>query len=228
MVHASNPHAASFFRLPGGDNRTIVIGATGTGKTTFALWLLSRQRFDVRPWIIIDFKDEPLLDEIGFPPLRELKIGQMPGKVGLYVVYANPGQEEEIEAWLWKLWHKRNIGLFIDEATLLPQKDAMKAILRQGRSRLLPVIACTQRPVEIDREFFTEASFVALFRLDDERDYKVVRGFSGIQHVELPRHWCQWRDKDEKRTLILRPSPPKATIVQRFRAVLPRRLFLGL
>jgi hypothetical protein len=89
----------SVFRFPGADSRTVVIGATGTGKTTFGLWLLSHMRFDKRPWVIMDYKGEALLDDVGFPPLRPLRLGKMPGKRGVYVVSPRPGHSGRGETW---------------------------------------------------------------------------------------------------------------------------------
>src|SRR4029077_19733455 len=151
---------------PGGDARTTIIGATGTGKSTCGVWLLSRQRFDKRPWIAIDFKREALFDAVGIPPIRELELNeQPPRRPGLYIVSPRPDQDEALEAWLWRVWERENIGLFVDEAALMPDRDAFRAVLQQGRSKRIPVIACTQRPVDVKRALFSEASFFAVYRL---------------------------------------------------------------
>lgn len=217
------------FVLPGASDRTIVIGGTGTGKTIAGAWLLSKQRFDKRPWVALDFKDEILWDEVGDPPMRELKLGNMPGKRGLYRMHVNPGQEVELEDWLWDIWRKGNIGLFVDEVTLLPQKQAMKAILRQGRSKLLPVIGCTQRPVDIDREFFTESQFKMIFKLDDIRDYKTVQMFTGGVNVEkrLPPYWSYWIDTKQGASWQMKPCPPPKEIASTLRQNVPYSWFLG-
>lgn len=211
------------FRFPGGDSRTIVIGATGTGKTTLAGWLLSHARFDKRAWVIIDYKNEELFDEVGFPPIQRLRLGRMPGKRGLYIVSPRPGDDDYVEQFLWKIWSKGNIGLFVDEATLLPRQNAVKAILRQGRSKRIPVIAATQRPVDIDREFFTEANFMSVFRVQDDRDLKIVRGFIRDPRVEktLPNRFSWWYDVAENLLIPLSPVPPPSSIVARMRQNVP-------
>ena len=66
------------FRLPGGADRTVVIGPTGSGKTVAGAWLLSRQRFDRRPWVALDFKNEELWDAVGDPPMRPLRVSPCP------------------------------------------------------------------------------------------------------------------------------------------------------
>lgn len=217
------------FALPGASDRTIVIGGTGTGKTVGGAWLLSKQRMDKRPFVAIDFKDEILWDLVGDPPMRNLKLGDMPKKDGLYRMHVDPGQDEELEEWLWEVWRHGNIGLFVDEATLLPQKEAMKAILRQGRSKQLPVIACTQRPVALDREFFTESGFKMIFRLDDVRDYKTVEMFNGGFDVRapLPPHWSYWIDTKQRAMWHLRPTPEPKEIARTLRDTVPYRSLLN-
>lgn len=217
------------FRLPGASHRTVVIGGTGTGKTVFGGWLLSRQRFDTRPWIALDYKNEELWDRVGDPPMRDLRLGAMPGKKGLYRCRIRPGEEEAVEDWLWQIWEHENIGLFCDEVTLLPQKNAFKAILRQGRSKCIPVIACTQRPVDVDREVFTESQFKAVFRLDDVRDYKTVQGFTNNAPVErpLPEHWCHWVDMAQRAHFTLKPCPPPDKVAASIRDNVPYSWFFG-
>ncbi len=217
------------FILPGAADRTTIIGGTGTGKTTFGAWVLSCQRFDMRPWICIDFKNEELWDLVGDPPMKELKLGSMPGKKGLYRLHVHPGQEDELEAWLWKVWGRENIGLFCDEVSLIPQKAAFKAILRQGRSKRIPVISCTQRPVDCDREIFTESQYVSVFRLDDVRDYKTIKGFTREAPIEkpLPDFWSYWYDKKNFRLSTLQPAPKPSIIAASLREAAPYSWFLG-
>lgn len=189
----------------------------------FGAYLLSKQRLDKRPWIVIDFKDEELWDRVKRPAIQDLKLGTMPGKRGLYRVRIDPWQSEDLEEYLKDIWSHGNIGLFVDEVSLIPQRDAFKAILRQGRSRLIPVIACTQRPVDCDREVFTESNYMACFRLKDIRDYKIVQGMTGTQGAErhLPPHWCWWYDAKENATFPLRPCPPPDSIASDLRDVAP-------
>lgn len=224
------------FTLPGGADRTVVMGATGTGKTTFGAWLLSRQRFDLRPWVIVDYKGEILFDKIGDPPLRYLKMGRLPKKKGLYVLQPRPDEEEAMEDWLWEVWRRENIGIFCDEVSLLPHKSAFQAILRQGRSKLIPVIACTQRPVDVERELFTESQYMSIFRLQDERDYKVVKGFTGRAPIEVPitngqgqvsKRWSYWYDVAQHKLFTLRPVPPPDNIAAALRNTAPYTWFLG-
>lgn len=212
------------FRLPGGDDRTTVIGATGSGKSTCGIWLLAHQRFDVRPWLIIDFKREIIFDQIGFPPIQALH-WKLPHKKarGVYLVQPIPGQEEQVEAFLWAIWRRGNIGVFVDEASLMPPaSDAFRAILQQGRSKRIPVIACTQRPVNVARPLFSEASFFCCYRMADKRDYKTVEGFVPADLEQpLPRHWWRWYDVAENVLLTMKPVPPPEQVAELARTNMP-------
>ena len=89
-------------RLPKYDDRTAVIGSTGSGKTQFAVWLLSTRDFDARPWIIFDFKGDSLISEIGATEISVF--GGVPKKPGLYVVRPIPElHDEQVKDFFWKI-----------------------------------------------------------------------------------------------------------------------------
>lgn len=219
------------FRLPGAEDRTVVIGPTGSGKTILGGWVLSKQNFDKRPWVALDFKEEELWDKVGDPPMRPLKLGSMPGKRGLYRMKVNPGQDEELTAWFWKVWMHGNIGIFADELSLIGRNDAFKAILRQGRSKRIPVIGCTQRPVDCDREIFSESQYRVLFGIEDQfRDYPVIKGLFGserdIRKPLLPHH-SYWYDARQKACIELKPVPPPAIVAGDLKKAVPYSWFAG-
>jgi hypothetical protein len=220
-VLAKSPSLPAF-RLPGGDARTTVIGASGSGKTTCGVWLLSHMRFDKRPWIAIDFKREDIFDRIGFPPVRHLSLAKLPSRNGLYLVSPRPDQDDALEHFLWRIWHRENIGLYVDEAALMPDRDAWRAILQQGRSKRIPTIACTQRPVDVKRALFTEASYFCCYRLQDRRDARVIEGFmpADLSRPLPPYHW-QWYDVQRNVLLHMAPVPGKPVVADQLRARLP-------
>lgn len=210
------------FRFPGGDARTTVIGATGTGKTTCGVWMLAHQRFEKRPWVIVDFKREAIFDVIGIPPIRQLSLGTVPRRPGLYLVSPRPDEDDALEAWLWRIWERENIGLFVDEASLMPDRDAFRAILQQGRSKRIPLIACTQRPVDVKRGLFSEASFFCVYRMADKRDYKTVQGFIPADLSKpIPQHHWHWYDVARDRLLHMGPVPRPNDIAQQVRERVP-------
>ena len=210
------------FRFPGGDERTVFIGATGSGKTTCAAWMLAHMRFDVRPWVVVDFKRERIFDEVGAPPLIGLGLNKMPKKRGVYIVTPDPGEEAALELWLWRVWSHENIGLFVDEAYLMPDGAAWRAILQQGRSKRIPVLVCTQRPVDVIRAVFSEANYYCVFRINDRRDARVVEGFvpTDVSAPRHARHWL-WYDGANNRLLQMAPVPPPAVVADLLRKRIP-------
>src|SRR5207302_775120 len=108
-------------------------------------WLLSHANWPRRPWVIIDYKRDELINDI--PGLQELRLGaRIPRRAGLYVVHPRPDQQDEVEALLWRIWEKERTGVLIDEAYLVPNKHAFSTLLVTGRSKKIPMIMNTQRP----------------------------------------------------------------------------------
>lgn len=211
------------FRFPGSDDRTTIIGATGSGKTVCGMWMLSHQRLDARPWVILDFKREVMVDQIGFPPLQDIDvIDPPPKKHGVFVLTPRPGEEEGLEGFLWRLWENGNCGLYVDEAALMPDAGAWRAILQQGRSKRIPVIACSQRPVDVTRAVFSEASFFCIYRVTDRRDQKTIEGFAPLNLSEQlpPYHW-RWYDVARNNSLRMGPVPKAAETVAKLRESIP-------
>lgn len=209
------------FRWPHTDEHCAVLGCTGSGKTTLASYILSKSPFDRMPFIAVDMKGDDLLAQIEHMP--ELGLNEkIPSEPGLYVVRPLPSEDEAIENWLGKVWAKGNTGLYIDEAYLLPDKKWVRNILAQGRSLRIPTIFASQRPVDIPRSIFTEASHVAVFRLNDERDKKTVREFTpkGMLDIRLPDYHCawyspKWQSADDLTPwFVLSPVPTADKIVE--------------
>src|SRR5262249_28605730 len=206
---------ASGFRFPGGDARTTILGSTGSGKSTNGVWMLSHQRFDRRPWVAIDFKREALFDAVGFPPLQQIELTDaVPKRPGLYLLCPRPDQDEQLDSWLWKVWERENVGLYIDEAALMPNTgDAFRAILQQGRSKRIPVIPCSHRTVSVVRGVFSEASYFCIYRMADKRDYRVVEGFvPGDLSEPLPAYHWRWYDVARNRLLYMKPVPSPSDV----------------
>ena len=210
------------FHLPGDRQRCTIIGKTGSGKTQAALWQLSQRSFHARPWVMFDFKLDPMLQDIAHTD--ELRITDAaPKKPGLYIVHPPPGADhaEELDAFLWRLWAKGNTGIYIDEGYMLsPRSDAFQAILTQGRSKGLPVIMLTQRPTWVTRFAFSEADYIQLFQLTDTRDKKVVREFMPMPiETDLPApYYSWWWDNTRNYKAILKPAPSRDAVLDAFYA----------
>lgn len=217
----------TLMELPNSSDRTMCVGRTGTGKTIFGLWLLSLQAIDKMPWIVVDFKGEEQLDKI--PNTREIDFRFVPGKddTGLFILRCTPFDVEngELDKYLIKIWERENCGIFIDECYILGNSKALNLCLTQGRSKHLPMILCSQRPVYCSRFCFSEASFIVIFDLNDDRDMDVIEGFTPLDYSEeseLEKHQCFFYDVSENEIVRFNPVSMKK-MEQRFEEKLPER-----
>lgn len=225
---------------PTDQQRTLVLGRTGSGKSQFAIALLSTRNWaehdsDAMPWIIIDYKGEDLIDEIRRKNKGKVKTisvhDKPPKKPGLYWMKPTPKTDDDaMEVFLWQVWKNGHTGLFIDEGFALPQKDAFDAILTQGRSLHIPVICLYQRPAWMSRFAVAQADFFAVFDQNDERDLKTTKSFVKPAYTidregnkveitvysELPKYHCLWYDVGGGVSTVLRPAPDKREIISLF------------
>lgn len=215
------------FPFPTNKQRVVVLGSTGAGKTAMGFWLLSYAPFHQIPYVIFDYKREELLTRID--RARQLALNEVPKYPGLYYVRPLPEiDDDRVSGYLFAAHRKRNIGLFFDEALAVPQHGgALQLVFTQGRSLHIPIIALSQRPVELNRCVFSEADYVCVFKLNDARDYqtvgKYVPRFRSETVEELPEHHSlYYRQKDR---LLARVAPvPYETIAPRINARLPARI----
>lgn len=212
-------------RLPNDTQRSVIIGRTGSGKTQAAVWQLSHRSFHKRPWIIFDFKRDDLINSI--PNIEYINVGQVPKHPGIYVVQPMP-DDPGVEDHLWRIWERERIGLFVDEGYMLARSPAFQAILTQGRSKQIPVIILTQRPVWVSRFVFSEADFYQVFSLNDFRDRQTVQSFVPFSlETRLPPYYSFWYDVGDHQSLVLKPVPPREALLSRFELRSERRtLFL--
>lgn len=213
------------FRLPRSDQQISIMGRNGSGKTQFATWILSHGNFERQPYVVIDYKYDDLINNI--PRIKEIGLTTRPPKFpGLYIVHPRPDEAEAVEAFLWAIWERENIGVYIDEAHMLPNKGAFQALLTQGRSKHIPRIVLTQRPAWVNRFVFSEANFYAVFHLNDWQDQRRVQDFVPVNlRAPLPRFQSWYHYVDDYRTFRLLPVPDRGTILERFEARAPRHWF---
>jgi hypothetical protein len=198
-------------RLPSVFDRTTVVGRTGSGKTHFGKWLLSKQDLKNFAWVILDFKRQDFNDL----NVKRIKY-DIPGFSGLHLVQPRIDEKTQLRDYLWKIWESQGIGIFIDEGYMIPELDAeqpFKAILTQGRSLQIPLITLTQRPSFISRFVFSEASFIVLFDLIDDRDYETVQSFMpDIAAQRLPDYHSWYFDVSRKSIAQFKPVPSQTEI----------------
>lgn len=226
-------------RLPNNTQRLVCVGRTGTGKTVAALWHLSNYDLS-RPWVCLNFKNDEHIDSID--KAQHIDFDFVPSKKdrgGLYVLHPlpvdakappGPGKKSELEIYLWKIWERENIGVFCDEALLVGGNPAFDACLTQGRSKRIPMIICTQRPVWITRFAFSEADFVQAFHLNDERDRDTVESFTPLASEDfddLGKYQSFYYDVSENDLVKLNPVPNMDAIRKTFdEKLLTRRVLI--
>ena len=207
--------------LPGPEDRTLVIGRTGSGKTVFALWLFSMVYEKGDRWIVIDFKREHQIAQI--PYVQYISMGVIPSEPGVYVVQPMPDQQDELNDYLMQVWDAENIGLYIDEGVMLANSSALDAILIQGRSKHIPVIMATQRPVGISRYAFSESQYFVVFPSHDKRERKTISEFTplfayreDLDEILLPPYHSYWYDVVRRKLHKLAPVPNIPVIMRTF------------
>ncbi len=216
-------------KLPTSTQHIAVIGRNGSGKTVAALWHLSLQNINTQPWIILDYKLDENIDRI--PGLRHLDgYKEIPRKPGIYAMHPRPGEKEEIDEYLWKVWERERTGIYIDEGYMV-DGPAFEACLTQGRSKRIPMIVLSQRPSWISRFVFSESRFYQVFSLSDMRDRKTVGEFvPGYAKLPpLPEYHSHYYDVDSNRLSVLKPVPDVDSIMERIGArtgARPNRVWL--
>lgn len=221
-------------RGPNDQQRTVVLGRTGTGKSQFAWALMSTRNFDEIPWVIIDYKREDLIHDTviackGF--IKDISPHDKPPvKPGLYRMLCAPVIDDDaVNKFLWAVYKQGHIGLLIDEGYALPQKHGhpFDIILTQGRSLHIPVIVLYQRPAWMSRFAIAQADFFAVFEQNDERDLKITKQFvkpatlnSGEKVTvfsSLPKYTCLWYDVSRGQSVVLAPAPDRQSIINLFK-----------
>ena len=216
------------FQFPGPRDRVTINGMTGSGKSTFALWLFAESAdFDKKPWILIDYKGEDIIQSaLKEEIFASLPIGDhIPKKSGIYVVMpdAKAGVGPVAE-FLWRVYDSGNVGLFLDEATMIPELRGegnsggpFQSILSQGRSKRIPCWVLAQRPAHLNLMVLSENNYYCAFLLRSKKDLEKVtdnipessRDFERVWSptLSLDRYWSRWYDVAQNRSFLMRPSP---------------------
>lgn len=214
-------------RFPNNKQRLTIVGRTGSGKTVAANWHLSTRDFDVRPWVIYDFKGDQLINSIDRAEYVDTDF--VPGKKhkGLFIVQPLPHELEQVDAQLWKIWERENVGVYVDEGYMFNEGNrpikSYETLLVQGRSKRIPMISLSQRPSWVSRFCFSEADFFQLFFLTDKRDRKTVEAFIpyGLDY-DLPEYHSYYYDVAKKQLNIFKPVPSEDVILETIDAKLKK------
>lgn len=236
-LRQQQPRRDPAFYWPRDDERVCVIGATGSGKTWASCWILAHHSIDKRPWLLIDSKQETMfrsLNRMGVIQARLKLSAAAPTQPGLYHVPVREHYDDEaLDEFLWRVHARGRTGIFIDEAhSVAPpgrRGSALRAILTQGRAKLIPVIAQSQQPTNIDTYVKSEAQHIILFHLvDRDQRLDMRRYMTADPDADLPNHWAYWYSTKRRFLWRLRPVPDAATILGLIRdRAAPRKTLFG-
>lgn len=201
--------------VPDDTQRITMVGATGSGKTNAGLWNLSGRNWDRKPWVIYDFKEDSTINSI--PNLRHIDSqDSIPDQPGLYAVHPYPG--EDIEPQMWHIWERENTGVFVDEGLMIGRtNEAFRALLTQGRSKHIPMIVLSQRPVWLDRYVFSESDYFQVFRLNHRKDIESVQHMIPYSvYQRLPKYHSYYYDVNDNKMHVMRPVPDPDAVIDTF------------
>ena len=204
--------------FPDDTQRLAVVGRTGSGKTQAAVWHLLNRDFTSRPWIVLNFKGDALIDSI--PYTKELELtAKAPTKPGIYIVRPMPHEQDELDAFLWRVWAQEKTGLYFDEGYMVGNIASFRALLTQGRSKQIPMIILTQRPVLISRFVWSESDFFQVFALTNAQDQKTIREWMPYPDnpASIPIYHSLYYDVKAAQTVVLKPVPDADALLTGFR-----------
>lgn len=173
--------------------------------------------FDEMPAIIFDFKGDDLIEQLG---AQEVSLTNPPPKEpGLYVVRPLPGDDDLISDYFRQIWQQEDIAVMVDEGTMIPQNDRwFRACLTQGRSKHIPLVICSQRPVRLDKYVFTEASYFAVFNLNNVEDRKFTKNYLNDRlPTKMPPYHFLYYDVGKDDAQFYSPVPDDKSIVAIYR-----------
>jgi hypothetical protein len=204
-------------RFPSDTHRHAIVGATGSGKTQAALWHLSHRNFHTMPWVVYNFKTDESID--GIPGATFIELEDIPIKPGVYITHPEPDQETEVEEHMREIWRRQNIGVYVDEGYMVGRGNmAFRSLLTQGRSRRIPMMVLSQRPVWMDRFVFSESEFFQVFRLQHSDDNKNMAKIVPANFDQrLPEFHSWYYDVGENKVYKMAPVPDIDTIHRTFR-----------
>jgi len=168
----------------GRNDRGVLIGATGCGKTTLARFLIE----DVnKPYSVV--YDPKISESIGkWPHTFYYDFGQLQEAEERRLIYRPPVEEEQ-DAYAqnrffqWVYW-REHTRLYVDEAyALLGGSNPsfyLQACLSRGRERGISTLIATQRPSRIPLITLSEAEHFYIFRLNLPQDQRRIEEITGI------------------------------------------------
>lgn len=168
--------------LPARDSRSLVVGASGSGKSLMTK-ALARHLVREARLIVTDPKAEWYKDNPGARRLytRITRPEELRWEFRYPILFQPPAIEfdnPDIYDPIFQIaWKRANLTVINDEIMFMGSRPTryMRAIMAQGRSRSIRIINGTQRPANIPLVTITEANTLYAFYLSDKDDIRRIR-----------------------------------------------------
>lgn len=173
----------------GRDDRAILIGKTGCGKTTLARYLIED---DIKPYsVVYDAKISETIGKWQSTQKIYTNFADLPYAEDERIIYRPPFKEERDavmqDAFFEWVYFRKNTRLYIDEAYAIlggtNPSFHLQACLTRGREKGVSTIIATQRPKRIPFIFMSEAEHYYLFKVRLAEDMQRVYELTGLDPV---------------------------------------------
>ncbi len=92
-------------------------------------------------------------------------------------------------AWIWATKMKRDTLLLVDELSEFTAANeaplAWRRLVKRGRKQGISVLAASQRPAEIDKTIFSNASRIRVYRLGYDADQAAAAAALGVARTDV-------------------------------------------
>lgn len=197
--------------------RAIVAGRTGSGKSTFAKWLL---RVSPGYWVIINpkntraFDDLPDVNNVDGINIAKIRDSIEEHRFTIITPKANELDPETLDLLInWLITDYTNIGICIDELYAVHKNGKAGAgligLLTRGRELKQSFLGLTQRPAWLSKFLFSEADYIVGMSLNLEDDRKRMYEFTSDGHFlekQPEMHWL-WYDVGADKVRSFNPVP---------------------
>ena len=171
--------------IPAKGEHAILIGKTGSGKTSLAIWIMLR--IPTAPIVIYDTKLEPKFTKLPASKvvitIEEMMEAAQDVTVD-YVIVRPPetmlGEPAKLDDYLWRQYLSLpDTVAYLDEGAEFhtsggsPFKGLL-SLMARGRSKGITTIVSTQRPLKISRSIVSEMTKAYIFMMQDRRERQVL------------------------------------------------------